>query len=113
MAKWSWFIVSKPLTRPSTSPAKKRGLDLAIARPVLAALPIEIFIRNRRVRVKALTRKCLKTVLRMSFKSTGYAKAKTVSRGDLRDDRPPHGRGGRASKDGLAASRRANGMANL
>ncbi|MGI2046845.1 hypothetical protein [Shewanella oncorhynchi] len=35
----------------------------------------------------------------MSFKSTGYAKAKTVSRGDLRDDRPPHGRGGRASKD--------------
>ncbi|MDR6962668.1 hypothetical protein J2X29_000566 [Shewanella putrefaciens] len=28
----------------------------------------------------------------MSFKSTGYAKAKTVSHGDWRDDRPPHGR---------------------
>ncbi len=31
----------------------------------------------------------------------------------LRDDRPPHGRGGRASKDGLAACRRVNAMANL
>ena len=68
-------------------------------------ISIDIFIQNRHVRVKALTRKCPKTVLRMSFKSTGYAKAKTVSHGDLRDDRPPHGRGGRASTDGLAASR--------
>ncbi|MDR6962501.1 hypothetical protein [Shewanella putrefaciens] len=49
----------------------------------------------------------------MSFKSTGYAKAKKVSHGDWRDDRPPHGRGGRASKDGLAASRRANAMVSL
>ncbi|WP_157037393.1 hypothetical protein [Shewanella sp. W3-18-1] len=48
----------------------------------------------------------------MSFKSTGYAKAKTVSHGDLRDDRPPYGRGGRASKDGLAACRLANAMAH-
>ncbi|WP_263265656.1 hypothetical protein [Shewanella sp. SM74] len=41
----------------------------------------------------------------MSFKSTDYTNAKKVSHGDLRDDRPPHGRGGRASTDGLAASR--------
>ncbi|OUS53104.1 hypothetical protein BM607_004030 [Shewanella sp. SACH] len=52
-------------------------------------------------------------MLRMSFKSTDYANARKVSHGDLRDDRPPHGRGGRASKDGLAASRRANDMASL
>ena len=49
----------------------------------------------------------------MSFKSTDYTNAKKVSHGDLRDDRPPHGRGGRASKDGLAACRRVNAMANL
>ncbi|WP_198136731.1 hypothetical protein [Shewanella baltica] len=36
-----------------------------------------------------------------------------MSHGDLRDDRPPHGWGGRASTDGLAASRRANAMASL
>ncbi|MGL5027039.1 MAG: hypothetical protein ACRC6P_13830 [Shewanella oncorhynchi] len=54
-----------------------------------------------------------KSVLGISFKPACSTNAKKVSRGDLRDDRPPHGRGGRASKDGLAASRRANGMANL
>ena len=54
-----------------------------------------------------------KSVLRNAFKSTDYANARKVSHGDLRDDRPPHGRGGRASKDGLAASRRANTMASL
>ena len=53
-----------------------------------------------------------KSVLRNAFKSTGYANAKKVSHGDLRDDRPPHGRGGRASTDGLAARRGANAMAN-
>ena len=52
-------------------------------------------------------------MLRNAFKSTDYANARKVSHGDLRDDRPPHGRGGRASKDGLAASRRANAMASL
>ncbi|MCU8056400.1 hypothetical protein ACRN98_06180 [Shewanella oncorhynchi] len=49
----------------------------------------------------------------MSFKSTGYVNARKVSHGDWRDDRPPHGRGGRASTDGLAASRRVNAMASL
>ncbi|PTA50630.1 hypothetical protein C9I43_09030 [Shewanella morhuae] len=53
------------------------------------------------------------SLLRISSKQTGFADAKQVSHGDLRDDRPPHGRGGRASKDGLAASRRANAMASL
>ncbi|MGI2222769.1 MULTISPECIES: hypothetical protein [unclassified Shewanella] len=33
------------------------------------------------------------------------ANAQKASHGDLRDDRPPHGRGGRASTDGLAACR--------
>ena len=47
----------------------------------------------------------------MSFKSIGYANVRKVSYGDLRDDRPPHGRGGRASTDGLAACRRVNAMA--
>jgi hypothetical protein len=42
-----------------------------------------------------------KSVQRKAFKSTDYTNAKKVSHGDLRDDRPPHGRGGRASKDGL------------
>lgn len=41
------------------------------------------------------------SVLRMSFKSTGYTSAKKVSQGDLRDGRPPHGRGGLASREGL------------
>ncbi|MCU8007637.1 hypothetical protein L5M11_08850 [Shewanella sp. SM87] len=49
----------------------------------------------------------------MSFKSTGYVNARKVSHSDWRDDRPPHGRGGRASTDGLAASRRVNAMASL
>jgi hypothetical protein len=40
-------------------------------------------------------------MLRLSLKLTDYANARKVSHGDLRDDRPPHGRGGRASKDGL------------
>ena len=44
------------------------------------------------------------------FRSTDDTNARKASHGDLRDDRPPHGRGGRASKDGLAASRRANAM---
>ena len=52
-----------------------------------------------------------KSVQRKAFKSTDYTNAKKVSQGDLRDDRPPHGRGGRASKDGLAACRRVNAMA--
>ncbi|EHC05426.1 hypothetical protein Sbal625DRAFT_2689 [Shewanella baltica OS625] len=54
-----------------------------------------------------------KSVLGISFIQTGYTSAKKVSHGDLRDDRPPHGRGGRASKDGLAACRRVNAMASL
>ena len=49
----------------------------------------------------------------MPLKPTDYANARKVCHGDWRDDRPPHGRGGRASKDGLAASRRANAMASL
>ena len=53
------------------------------------------------------------SVLRNAFKSTDYANARKVCHGDWRDDRPPHGRGGRASKDGLAASRRANAIASL
>ncbi|MCS6205085.1 hypothetical protein G3447_09825 [Shewanella baltica] len=40
-----------------------------------------------------------KSVLGISFKLACYSNAKKVSHGDLRDDRPPHGRGGRASKD--------------
>ena len=52
-------------------------------------------------------------MLRISCKSTDYANARKVCHGDWRDDRPPHGRGDRASKDGLAASRRANAMASL
>jgi hypothetical protein len=36
-----------------------------------------------------------------------------VNHGDLRDDRPSHGRDVRASKDGLAACRRASAMASL
>ena len=51
-------------------------------------------------------------MLGISFIQTGYTSAKKVSNGDWRDDRPPHGRGGRASKDGLAARRRANAMAS-
>ncbi|MCS6117302.1 hypothetical protein G3492_23260 [Shewanella baltica] len=54
-----------------------------------------------------------KSVLRNAFKSTDYANARKVCHGDWRDDRPLHGRGGRASKDGLAASQRANAMASL
>jgi len=54
-----------------------------------------------------------KCLLCISLKLTDYVDARKVSHGDLRDDRPPHGRGGRASKDGLAASRRANAMASL
>ena len=53
------------------------------------------------------------SVLGISFIQTGYTSAKKVSHGDLRDDRPPHGRGGRASTDGLAARRRVNAMASL
>jgi hypothetical protein len=52
-------------------------------------------------------------VLCISLKLTGYTNAKKVRHGDWRDDRPPHGRGGRASKDGLAACRRVNAMASL
>jgi len=33
------------------------------------------------------------------LKPTGHANAKQVSHGGLRDDRPPHGRGGRAYMD--------------
>ena len=47
----------------------------------------------------------------MSCKSTDYANARKVRHGDWRDDRPPYGRGGRASTDGLAACRRVNAMA--
>ena len=50
---------------------------------------------------------------RYVFKATDHTNARKVSHGDLRGDRPPHGRGGRASKDGLAASRRANAMTHL
>ncbi|AVI64923.1 hypothetical protein CKQ84_02945 [Shewanella sp. WE21] len=32
------------------------------------------------------------SVQRKAFKSTDYTNAKKVSHGDLRDDRPPHGR---------------------
>jgi len=39
--------------------------------------------------------------------------AQQESHGDGRDDRPHHGRGGRASKDGLAACRWVNAMASL
>ncbi len=52
-----------------------------------------------------------KSMLRMSCKSTDYANARKVRHGDWRDDRPPQGRGGRASTDGLAACRRVNAMA--
>jgi hypothetical protein len=38
---------------------------------------------------------------------------KKVNHGDLRADRPTHGRVGRASKDGLAACRRVNAMVSL
>jgi hypothetical protein len=43
----------------------------------------------------------------------GYTTAKKVNHGNLRDDRPSHGRDVRASKDGLAACRRVNGKASL
>ncbi|MCS6120240.1 hypothetical protein G3444_15230 [Shewanella baltica] len=33
-----------------------------------------------------------KSLLCISLKQTGFADAKQVSLGDLRDDRPPHGR---------------------
>ncbi|WP_293630074.1 hypothetical protein, partial [Shewanella sp. CG12_big_fil_rev_8_21_14_0_65_47_15] len=45
------------------------------------------------------------TILYIFLTLKYYADAKQVSHGGLRDDRPPHGRGGRASKDGLAARR--------
>ncbi|WP_083820766.1 hypothetical protein [Shewanella sp. HN-41] len=41
------------------------------------------------------------SVLCKALKSTGYANASKVSHGDWRDDRPPHGRGGRASQEDL------------
>ncbi|MDR6962512.1 hypothetical protein [Shewanella putrefaciens] len=42
--------------------------------------------------------------------SADYADAQKANHGDGRDDRPPHGRGGRASTDGLAACRRVSTM---
>ncbi|KZK67407.1 hypothetical protein A1L58_03525 [Shewanella baltica] len=54
-----------------------------------------------------------KSLLGISFIQTDYTSAQKVSNGDLRDDRPPHGGGGRASKDGLASRRRVNAMASL
>ena len=50
-------------------------------------------------------------MLCVSLKPTANNDARKLSNGDLRDDRPPHGWGGRASKDGLAARRRANAIA--
>ena len=66
-------------------------------------------------------------MLCVSLKPAADNDARKLSNGDLRDDRPPHGRslachrgiresihirrGGRASTDGLAARRRANAIA--
>jgi len=47
------------------------------------------------------------------FRSTDDTNARKASHGDLRDDRPPQGGGGRAAKEGRAASRRANAMTHL
>jgi hypothetical protein len=51
--------------------------------------------------------------LALCFKFNGSTKAKKVSHGDFRDDRPSHGRDVRASTDGLAASRQVNTMVSL
>ena len=68
-------------------------------------ISIEIVIRNSSVRVNNLTHFCPKTSRISTLKQTGYTDVKQVIHGDWRDDRPPHGRGGRASTDGLAACR--------
>jgi len=52
------------------------------------------------------------SMLCVSLKPTANNDARKLSNGDLRDDRPPHGWGGRASKDGLAARRGASAMAH-
>jgi hypothetical protein len=49
----------------------------------------------------------------LANKLTDTTKTTEPNHGNLRDDRPSHGRDVRASTDGLAACRRVNAMARL
>ncbi|WP_445947144.1 hypothetical protein [Shewanella sp.] len=49
----------------------------------------------------------------MPFESKGYTNAKKVNRGNLREDRPSHGRDVRALRDEFTACRRVNAMVSL